>query len=126
MWHECNIVRYNQHDCDTGVTRVPHEQRESGTSATRTTRVRHEWKTFILITTQVKTCFHTPVFTTWQVKDYKERNSFILRTTFWKCLVPMPKCVWKVHHKNFLMAKDIWKSYTLDCSCTLMPLHVPS
>ena len=25
---------------------------------------------------------------------------------------------------NFLMAKDMSKSYTLDCSCTLMPLHV--
>ena len=25
---------------------------------------------------------------------------------------------------NFLMAKDISKSYTLDCSCTLMPLRV--
>ena len=25
---------------------------------------------------------------------------------------------------NFLMAVDISKSYTLDCSCTLMPLHI--
>ena len=27
---------------------------------------------------------------------------------------------------NFLMAKDISKSYTLDCSCTLMSLRVPA
>ena len=27
---------------------------------------------------------------------------------------------------NFLMPKDISKSYTLDCSCMLMPLHVPA
>ena len=27
---------------------------------------------------------------------------------------------------NFLMATDISKSYTLDCSCRLVPLHVPS
>ena len=27
---------------------------------------------------------------------------------------------------NFLMAQDISKSYTLDCSCTLMPLPVPA
>ena len=27
---------------------------------------------------------------------------------------------------NFSMAKDISKSYTLDCSCTLMPLRVPA
>ena len=24
------------------------------------------------------------------MKDYKERHNFILRTAFWKCLVPMP------------------------------------
>ena len=33
-------------------------------------------------------------------KITKERNNFILRTTFWKFLVPMLKCVRKVHHKN--------------------------
>ena len=27
---------------------------------------------------------------------------------------------------NFLMAKGTSKSYTLDCSCILMPLHVPA
>ena len=27
---------------------------------------------------------------------------------------------------SFLMAKDISKSYTLDCSCTLMPLRIPA
>ena len=63
---------------DTNATRVRHKRHE-----------RHEWKTLVLITTQMKTYFHTPIFTIWQVKDYKERNNFILRTTFWKCLVPL-------------------------------------
>ena len=27
-------------------------------------------------------------------------GNFILRTTFWKCLVPMPECVPKVSYKN--------------------------
>ena len=27
---------------------------------------------------------------------------------------------------NFLMAEDILKSYSLDCSCTLMPLQIPA
>ena len=35
------------------------------------------------------------------MKDDKERNYFSLRTMFWKCLLPMLKCVWKVHHKNW-------------------------
>ena len=38
-----------------------------------------------------------------QMRDNKERNNFIPRTIFWKCLVPMPKCVWKVHHKNWTL-----------------------
>ena len=35
----------------------------------------------------MKTYFHTPIFTISQVKDYKEKNNFILRTTFCKCLI---------------------------------------
>ena len=29
----------------------------------------------------------------YMAKDYKERNNFILRTNFWKCIVPTRKCV---------------------------------
>ena len=47
-------------------------------------------------------------------------------------LLEMPRSHAKIGLKSVpqkldvLMAKDIWKSYTLDCSCTLMPLHVPT
>ena len=82
------------------ITSTRHERNECDKCATRTTRV----KIFDLITTQVKTFSHPYIFTAiWQMKDYKERNNFILRTTFWKCLVPMPKCVWKVYHKNWTL-----------------------
>ena len=94
-------VRLEQHKCKTSATQVLYKWHKCNTSAARTTRVRHEWKILNLIMTQVKTYFHTPVFTIRKVKDYKARNNFILRTTFWKCLVPMPKWVWKVHHKNW-------------------------
>ena len=89
-------ARYKWHECDTNdmsATRVKHERHECDTSTTRTTWVRHESEILILITTQVKTYFHTPILATWQMKDYKKRNSFILKTTVWKCLVPMPKCI---------------------------------
>ena len=52
------------------------------------------------------------------MKDYKKRNNFILRTTFW-----LLRSHAKMHLKsapqklNFVMAKAISKSYTLDCSC---------
>ena len=92
---------------DTSATQVQHERHECNnsekratrnTSATRKTRVRHEWK--ILITTREKTCFYTPILAIWVMKDCKEKNNFILRTTFCKCIVSMPKCIWKVHYKN--------------------------
>ena len=47
-------------------------------------------------------------------------------------LLEMPRSHAKMRLKsapqklNFLMAKYISKSYTLDRSCTLMPLHVPA
>ena len=70
-----------------------HKRHECYTNDTNVTRVQHEWKVLILITTQAKTYFHTPILAIWQVIDYKERNNFIPITTFWKCLVPMPKYV---------------------------------
>ena len=89
-------------------------------SATRTTGVWHEWKILIFITTRVKTYFHTPILAIWQMKDYKERNNFILRTTCWTCLFPIPisnafeKCTTKTELCN---GKGSIKSYKLDCSC---------
>ena len=100
MQHGCGTsntnatqVRHKQHECDTSATRVLHERNECDMSSTQTTRVRNEGKTLFLIMARVKRYFHTLIFTLWQVKDYKERNKFILKTTFWKCLVSMPKCV---------------------------------
>ena len=86
-------VQHEWDTSDTSATQMLHERHKCDTIATRTTRVRHKWKILILIMAWVKTNFHTPRFTIWQVKDYKETNNFILRTTFWKYLVPMPKCV---------------------------------
>ena len=84
---------------NTSTRHEQHEQNECDKSVTRV--LIFDLKILILITARVKTYFHTPIFTICQVEDYKEGKNFILRTTFWKCLVPMPKCVWKVHHKNW-------------------------
>ena len=61
------------------------------TSAIWTMRERHEWKNFDFGNARVKTYFHTHILAISQMKDYKERNDFILRTNFWKCLVPYQK-----------------------------------
>ena len=96
-------VRHDWYERNTRPTRMLHEQHEYNTIATRTIRVRHKWEILILITTRVKTYFYTPILTIWQVKDYNERNNFILRTNFFgNALFPCQKCVWKVHHKNWI------------------------
>ena len=77
-------------ECDTSATRVWHEWDTSDTIAAQVLQKRHECDTGEKPLLKV---------TIWQVTDYKEKNNFILKTTFWKCLVPTPKCVWKVHHK---------------------------
>ena len=95
-------VRHERHKCNTSeirATRVRHKCDTNDTSATRVLRERHEWEILILIMTRVE----TPILAIWQMKDYKKWNNFILTTTFWKCFVPMPKCIWKVHHKNWTL-----------------------
>ena len=70
--------------------------------------------------TQIKT-FSQAIFTMWQVKDYKERKNFTL--VYKNYLLEMPCSHAKICLKsapeklNFLKAKDMSKSYTLDCSC---------
>ena len=108
-------VKQVRHECNTSALLVLHERHECDTSATQMTRVK---KLLILITTGVKTCFHIPIFTIWQVKDYKERNNFILSTTFKNASFAyqnkFEKCPQKL---EFVMVRAISKSYTLDCSC---------
>ena len=99
-------VRHERQEWDTSetrATRVLHNRHECGTSATRTTRVRYGWKILIFTMRRGKIYSHTPLLAIWQMKNYKERNNIILRTNFWKCLVPMPKSVWKVHDKNWTL-----------------------
>ena len=66
------LMRHDRHKCDKSATRVLNERHECDTSE----------KLLILITARVKTYFYIPIFTIWQVNDYKERNNFILSTTF--------------------------------------------
>ena len=113
-------MRHERHKCDTSETLATGVWHKCYTNDTSATRVK--WKILILITTRLKTYFHTPIFTIWQVKYDKEGNTFIRRTIFWKYLVAtFEKCTTK--NWTFFMEKYISTSYTLDCSCTLMPLH---
>ena len=100
MIQECNRS-------DTSAKRVLHKRHECDTSEKR----------LILITARVKTYFHIPMFTIWQLKDYKERDNFILSTTFgntsFPCQNTFEKCTTKM---GFVMVKARSKSYKLDCS----------
>ena len=80
------LMRHEKPKCSTSKTRKTRVRHECYTNDTSATRVRHECDTseklLILITARVKTYFHIHIFTIWQVKDYKEKNNFILSTTF--------------------------------------------
>ena len=75
-------ARHVRHQCDTSETRAKRVRHESYTSDTNATRT----KNFDFDN-------ETNELAIWQMEDYKERNNFILRTTPWKCNVPIPKCV---------------------------------
>ena len=112
-------ARHEQHECNTNDTsatrtlRVWLEWDMSDTSATRTTWVRHKCYTNDTSVIRIKNFdFHNdtsenifwhPYISCMQMKDCKERSNIILRTTFWECLVPMSKCVWKVQCKNRIL-----------------------
>ena len=56
------------------------------------------------MTIRVKPYFHIPIFTIWQVKVYRERNNFILSTTyshaFEKCTTKTGLCNGKSYVKK--------------------------
>ena len=94
---------------DTIATQELQERRECYTSDTSATRVGN----FDFDKDTSKNIFSHPYISyTQQMKDGKNRNNFILRTAFWKCLPRMPKCIWKVHHKNY--HKNYWVITMLD------------
>ena len=123
--HECHTsnasairVQHEQHKCDTSGTRITQVWHQCYTTNMRATRVRNECYTNDTSATWLKNLnfdseafeniFYTTILAIWLMKDYKETNNFILRTTFWKCIVPMRKSVWKLHPKTKLYNR---KSY---------------
>ena len=103
----CNTsARHERHECNTSATlatRVRHERHECYTNDMSATRV----KNFDFDNDTGKNIFSHSYIYYLQVKHYKERNSFILTTTFWKCLVSMPKR----HLKSAPQKRFIGKSY---------------
>ena len=49
---------------------------------------------------------HTHTLAICHMKDYVERNNFDLRSTFWKWLLHVLNCVWKVRHKNVTFKRE--------------------
>ena len=96
---------HEQHKCDTSdmsLTRALHERSERDTIATQMTRVQKRVKNFDFDNDMSENIFSHP-YISYMANQSLERNTFILRTTFWKYLVPMPKFDWKVHQKNWTL-----------------------
>ena len=131
MRHECDTN-------DTSATRVRHKRHECDTNAARTTQVWHDCCTNDTSATQVKN-FDFDNDTSKNIFPHpyiyymaSERLQGDEQLHSKNHLLEIPRSHAKMFLKsvpqklNFLMAKDISKSNTLDCSCTLMPLRVPA
>ena len=122
-----------QHECQTRATRMRHKQHECNTSETHMTRMRHKCDMSVTRVKNVdfdndasKNIFSHP-YIYYMTSERLQRDEQLHSITY---LLEMPCSHTKMRLKsspqklNFLMAKDVSKGYTLDCSCTLMPLRV--
>ena len=107
-------------DLVQSTTRLPDT---SNTNTTRATQVQHERNTTDRSVTQVKSLdfdngTSENIFTQPYVANnhYKERKNIILKTTIWKCPVPILKKN-APEKLNVVMAKVILKTYELSYSC---------
>ena len=131
MRHECDTN-------DTSATRVRHKWHECDTNAPRTTQVWHDCYTNDTSATQVKNFdfdndmsknifSHPHIYNMaserLQGDEELHSKNYLLEMTLSHAKMRLKSTPQKL---NFLMAKDISKSYALDCSCTLMPLRVPA
>ena len=119
-WHE-------RHECDTtdmNTTQVRRERHECYPNDTNATRVRN----FDFGNHKGKNIFSHHYIYYMASERLQGEEQFHSKNY----LLEMPRSHAKMRLKsapqklNFLMAKYISKSYTLDRSCTLMPLHVPA
>ena len=85
-------ARHERHKCDTSdtsATRVRHER-----------QVRHEWKIFDFDNCTSKNIFsHSSVYYMASERLQGEEQ-FHSKYYLWKCLIPVPKCVW-LHQNAF-------------------------
>ena len=93
--------RHEYNTSETRATQVRHEYYTHDMSATRTTRLRHEWKIFDFDNCTSKYIFSDSYIYYMAVEILQREEQFHSKYYLWKYLIPMPKCVWKVHHKNW-------------------------
>ena len=91
--HECNMndtsttrVRHQQHECKKSATQAQHKCDTNDTSATRV-------RNFDFNNSTSENIFSHPYISYMANERFQGRKNFILRTTFWKCLVPMAECI---------------------------------
>ena len=95
--------RHKRHECDMNYTRTVRMRHECNTNDTSATRV----KNFDIHNETSENIFSHPILAVWQMKDYRERNSIIVRTdsfpyqsTFEKCTAKTELCNPKSYIQN--------------------------
>ena len=129
--HECDTsdtnarlvtrVTHQRHECDTSATRVLHERHDCDRSAARTTRVRHKRKilNFGFENDTGKNIFSHPYIyymlsERLQGEEQFHSKNYVLEISRFHVKMRLKSAPQKL---NFLIAKALSKSCTLDCSC---------
>ena len=107
-------VSDKRHVCNTSETRATQMQHKCDTRATRMTRVRHEWKVLILISTRFAHLYlYYMGSQRLQGQEQFHSKNYLLEMSRFHAKMCLKSAPQKL---NFLMAKAILKSCTLDCS----------
>ena len=97
--HQIDIdcqLKVQRKDCLFYDTSARHERHECQTNDTNTTRV----KNLDFDNATSENIFSHSYISYIANEKLQGRGNFILRTSFLKCLLLMPKCAVKVHHRN--------------------------
>ena len=93
----CNASARQERDkcdkSDTSATRVRHERHECDTSE----------KNFDFENYTSKNIFSHSYIYYMASERLKGKEQFHFKYCLLKCLIPIPKCVWKMHHKNWTL-----------------------
>ena len=103
MLFKSNSIWWSSLICNASARQERDKCGKSDTSETRATRVWHEWKNFDFENYTSKNIFSHSYIYYMASERLQGKEQFHFKHCLLKCLIPIPKCVWKMHHKKWAL-----------------------